>query len=128
MLKGYQHRLSVNQFSWNFIRSRVEVKEMRQEVFILNVPFFSVSVGNAQTESPQLTHLLRFITGESDIPPMGLNYPIEILYLPPSPTASLPCAQCCFSKLYLPVIYNTKDAFIQAMLKALQFGGGFGNS
>ena len=73
---------------------------MGQEVFTFN-PFFPPLKEIHKQNHPSWPILLRFITGKSSIPPTGLNYPIEILYLPPSPMASLPCAQCCFSKLYL---------------------------
>jgi len=74
-----------------------------------------------------LETLLRFVTAESSIPPMGLSMPIEIDYLPNNPEFTLPTAKTCFSKLFLPVVHDTKEAFFSAFIKALEFGSaGYG--
>ena len=74
-----------------------------------------------------LEALLRFITAESPIPPMGLSQPIEIDYLPNNPRFTLPMAKACFSRLLLPTVYDRKEDFFSAFIKALKFGSsGYG--
>lgn len=75
-----------------------------------------------------LPGLLKFITGLSVVPPMGMNNPITIQYQLNDKTAFLPRAQACFSYLILPVCHENRDDFFDAMIKGLEFGGGYGNS
>ena len=75
-----------------------------------------------------LNSLLKFVTGLSTVPPMGLACPVELCYLQQDDKLILPKAQVCFSKLYLPTVHKTQDEFNQAFLKALQFGVGYGNA
>lgn len=73
-----------------------------------------------------LRTLLKFVTGLSAIPPMGLENAIELSYLPQDIKEIFPKAQACFSKLYLPTIHNCKEEFQDAFHKALLFGFGYG--
>ena len=75
-----------------------------------------------------LPGLLRFTTGTSTIPPMGLHAPIELIYQPALKTAELPKSQACFCTLMLPVIHKTQESFFDSFEKALKFGGGYGNA
>ncbi len=55
---------------------------------------------------------------------MGLEFPIELSYLDEKET--LPKAQACFSKLYLPTVHDSNHHFEDAFRKALIFGFGYG--
>ena len=85
------------------------------------------AVDNKDDVLISLEALLRFITAESSIPPMGLSQPIEIDYLPNNPKFTLPMAKACFSRLLLPTVYDRKEDFFAAFIKALKFGSsGYG--
>ena len=73
-----------------------------------------------------LSSLLRFITGVSVIPPMGLSNPIEIGYYSNTAKNTLPGAAVCSNKVFLPVCHMTEQDFFLAFKKALEFGSGFG--
>lgn len=73
-----------------------------------------------------LASLLRFITGTSTIPPMGLRIPIEIAYYHPQSGKVLPGAAVCSHKIFLPTCHFSKPEFFTAFRKAIEFGGGFG--
>lgn len=74
-----------------------------------------------------LPMLLRFITGSSSVPPLGLQCPIVLSYLPSLENAVLPTAQACFSRLMLPVVHACKDAFFTSFVTALQYGDSYGS-
>lgn len=71
--------------------------------------------------------LLRYITGSSTIPPLGLSTPIRVSYQYNENSTIFPKAQACFSKLYLPVTHEDQDSFNVAFKKALEYGAGYGN-
>ena len=75
-----------------------------------------------------LAGLLRFCTGESCIPPMGLEYPLEFEYQSDSETAIFLKAQACFSKVFLPVVHDTREKFFESCIKSLEFGSGYGSA
>ena len=72
-----------------------------------------------------LPSLLRFITGMSSIPPMGVKFSIEILYHVNDDNV-LPSASACTHKLFLPVCHCSEDAFFSSFKTALEFGSSFG--
>ena len=74
-----------------------------------------------------LPGLLRFITGSSRVPPMGLNFPIDLFYQPDDKKNIFPQTQACFSKIMIPVCHDSKEEFFFAMTKALEYCGGYGN-
>lgn len=55
----------------------------------------------------ELCTLLKFIIGMFLCPPMGLETPIELVYLPLDEKQIFHKAQSYFSKLYLPTIYDS---------------------
>ena len=73
-----------------------------------------------------LPSLLRFITGTSSIPPMGLKKPLQCQYHP-SKEKCLPNSSACSNKITLPICHQRKEQFFAALKKALEFGGGFGS-
>ena len=75
-----------------------------------------------------LAGLLRFCTGESCVPPMGLEHPLEFEYQPNGETAIFLKAQACFSRIFLPVVHDTREKFFEACIKSLQFGSGYGSA
>lgn len=76
-------------------------------------------------EHVSLPSLLRFITGTSSIPPMGLKKPIECRYHPDKEKA-FPYFAACMNRVVLPICYKGKEEFFIAFKTALEFGGGFG--
>ena len=50
-----------------------------------------------------LPRLLKFVTGQSRIPPRGLTHKIRLRYHRGS--NRLPTAECCFHILHLPVVH-----------------------
>ena len=76
-------------------------------------------------EHVSLPSLLRFITGTSSIPPMGLKKPIECRYHPDKEKA-FPYFAACMNRAVLPICYKGKEEFFIAFKTALEFGGGFG--
>ena len=68
--------------------------------------------------------LLRFITGASHIPPMGLKGKIELRYQLEDKV--LPYFAACTHQVSLPIRHQTKEKFFDAFKTALEFGGGFG--
>jgi len=76
-----------------------------------------------KTSCVSIPALLRFITGLSTIPPLGLAMPIRICFI----DEIYPKAQACFSKLLLPTSYESQESFNMAFKKALEFGTGYGN-
>ena len=89
---------------------------------------YFVFAGNSGKLSVSLPSLLKYVTGLSSIPPTGLKQPIELLYLPDNEKAIFPKSQACFAKLMLPTLYHGKQEFFSAFIKALEFGGGYGNA
>lgn len=88
-----------------------------------------IDLDDVLNEGVRLSSLLHFITGESAIPPMGLQHPIEIQYQPSINTAIFLGSQACYSKVFLPVIHKTKEEFFGACIKSLKFGGhSYGNA
>ena len=93
------------------------------------VLFVYLDLKDVLNEGVRLSSLLHFITGESAIPPMGLQHPIELQYHPAVETAIFLGAQACCSKVFLPVIHKTKEEFFAACIKSLTFGGhSYGNA
>lgn len=79
-------------------------------------------------EDMNLSALLHFITGESAVPPMGLKHPIEVLYHPAMQSAIFMGAQACYSKVFLPIVHKSKEAFFAACFKSMKLGGhSYGN-
>ena len=78
------------------------------------------------TEGVSLRRLLRFVTGLSSIPPLGLNKPVKIDFLPPDEGQPYPKAVVCYFTLSLPIIHPTFSAFKTAFITALQYGDGYG--
>ena len=83
----------------------------------------------------QLRKLLWYATGLHSVPPMGLDFPIELKYLPPPSDDEkdknkydFPKSNACFSKLSLPTVHDSIEKFGSAFDKALSLGGGFGYS
>ena len=74
-----------------------------------------------------LSSLLRYITGSSSIPPLGFSSLIRITYQINDEDAIYPTAQACFSRLSLPVVHKSQHSFNAAFIKALEYGGGYGN-
>ncbi len=81
-----------------------------------------------KSNSPDLPFLLRFVTGLSTIPPLGLQCPIEILYQSDVKNLFFPKTQACFSILMLPVTHTTKEEFFSAFMKTLEMCGDYGNA
>ena len=78
-------------------------------------------------KSTSLSALLRFITGTSSVPPMGLKTPIELCYFTQSSGRRLPGSSACANKVFLPTCHCSKDDFFADFIKAIEFGGtGFG--
>lgn len=69
--------------------------------------------------------MLRFITGQERVPPMGLQKHIIIHYLPLDDKYRYPTADCCFSSINLPVIHQDKDCFFAAVDEAVFESGTF---
>ena len=91
--------------------------------------FVYLDLEDVLDEGIRLSSLLHFITGESAIPPMGLEHPIEVQYHLAVETVIFLGAQACYSKVILPVIHNTKEEFFTACIKSLKFGGhSYGNA
>ena len=76
--------------------------------------------------SVSLSSLLKFITGTSSVPPMGLTTPIQLAYYSKSSGKRLPGAAVCSNKLFLPTSHDNKEDFFSDMVKGIEFGGGFG--
>lgn len=72
--------------------------------------------------------LLRYTTGLSTIPPLLGSESVKITYQQNDVTAIYPKAQVCFSRLSLPVVHTNQHSFNAAFCKALEFGGGYGNT
>ena len=70
--------------------------------------------------------LLRFVTGMSTVPPLGLERPIQIVFLPPQKEEQYPKVTVCYCKLSLPVIHETFSDFKVAFTTALTYGDGYG--
>ena len=79
------------------------------------------------SEPLNLGDLLRFITGVSAVPPMGLTNNIKIDFLEESPSNTLPKAQACFYRLSLPVVHSSFESFRKGFMTALNFGGSYGS-
>lgn len=63
------------------------------------------------------------------IPPMGLHHPIDVQFHPAHKTAIFLGAQACYSKVFLPVVHESKEEFFAACFKSLSFGGhSYGNA
>lgn len=77
-------------------------------------------------EHVSLASLLRFITGTSTVPPMGLKIPIEIFYYSQSSGNTLPGAAVCSHRVFLPICHSNKHDFFADFRKGLEFGSGFG--
>ena len=77
----------------------------------------------ADQDKINLNSLLRFITGLSSVPPMGLENKISIGFI----EEVFPKAQACFCKISLPVIHSSFEEFHKAFMTALELGGGYGN-
>ncbi len=88
--------------------------------------FVLVHTGSG-TNGKQLGDLLRFVTGLSCAPPLGFTRPIQVDYLPNEPTATLPTAKACFSRLTIPVVHPSSEAFRDAFLTALEHGNAYGS-
>ncbi len=73
-----------------------------------------------------LSSLLKFITGTSSIPPMGLSNPIQLSYYSKSSGKRLPGSAACVNKLFLPTLHSEKEDFFSDLVKGIEFGGGFG--
>lgn len=80
-----------------------------------------------KTPSVSLPGLLRYITGSSAIPPIGLSIPIQVCYQRCDNSAIYPKTQSCFNKLLLPVIHKSQESFNEAFKKALEYGAGYGS-
>ena len=80
-----------------------------------------------KTPPVSLPALLRYITGSSAIPPLGLSIPVQVCYQHCDDDAIYPKAQACFSKLLLPVTHKNQESFNEAFKKALEYGAGYGN-
>ena len=52
---------------------------------------------------------------------------IKVTYQLNDEDAIYPMAQVCFSRLTLPVVHKSQQSFNDAFVKALEFGGGYGN-
>jgi hypothetical protein len=88
--------------------------------------FIYILGGHDLGENVSLPNLLRFITGSSGIPPMGLKKPIQLRYHTDE-GSSLPYFAACANTVYLPICYSDRGPFFDAFRKALTFGGGFGS-
>lgn len=86
-----------------------------------------VLTGKDASQRVSLNSLLRFMTGVSTVPPMGLPHSIDIVYRPDSSTEMFPKAHACFCQILLPVIHKNREDFFSAFIKALEFGSGYGN-
>ena len=71
-----------------------------------------------------LPSLLRFITGVSTVPPLGLPSKIQISYL--NGATALLESHACFCKVSLPITHESKEAFFNAFTKALQLCRDYG--
>ena len=69
-----------------------------------------------------LKTILKFITGQSIIPPRGLKNSIKIDYNRDE-CFPYPTAECCFSIITLPVAYNTYPGFANAMDNGILWAG-----
>jgi hypothetical protein len=80
----------------------------------------AVSIGG--TSGVTLEKMLKFITGQSSIPPRGLKNSIKIDYNRDE-SFPYPTAECCFSIITLPVAYNTYPGFANAMDNGILWAG-----
>ena len=85
--------------------------------------FFLFCITLLDREQINLDSLLRFVTGLSSIPPMGLSNKISFGFI----KEAFPKSQACFCKLQLPTIHSSYDNFRNAFMTALKFGAGYGN-
>lgn len=96
---------------------------------LLQCDVFHLGLDDVLSEQVRLSSLLHFITGDSVIPPMGLQHLIDVQFLPAHKTAVFLGAQACYSKGYLPVVHESKEEFFDACFKSLNCGGhSYGNS
>ena len=85
-----------------------------------------ISFTGDKTRNVSLPSLLRYTTGLSSIPPLQSSS-IKVIYQLNDEDAIYPMAQVCFSRLTLPVVHKSQQSFNDAFVKALEFGGGYGN-
>ena len=62
-----------------------------------------------------IEQVLKFCTGLSSVPPMGLPEPISVRFLSSHRSSVLPKADSCFGVIKLPVIHTTQQAFYENM-------------
>ena len=72
-----------------------------------------------------LKMLLRFITGQERVPPMGLQKQIVIRYLPDDQKYRYPTADRCFSIINLPVVHGDKADFFSTLDNGKEGSGTF---
>ena len=68
-----------------------------------------------------LLKILKFITGQSKVPPRGLAHKIKLGYH--NDSKKLPTAECCFSILNLPVVHMSFEEFARSMDEAVVGSG-----
>lgn len=71
-------------------------------------------IGHAEGRA-SLPQLLKFCTGLTCVPPMGLADPISVSFLRNQPNLILPKADACFAVIKLPTAHSTREMFFNKM-------------
>ena len=80
-----------------------------------------IEIGEKNNEEASLSDLLQFCTGDRQLPPMGLCFPLKVELLPNSPVHCMPTTAACFGLLAIPIIYTAQDEFTTAMNKGVLY-------
>ena len=110
---------------------RVHVSPFSGSAFYLREPiifffffFFFLTVVIPTGESqPSLGQLMRFITGVSSVPPLGLHPLIRVKL--DSASAQLPTTESCFNTIHLPMGIHQKQQFFEAMNRGILYSGSY---
>ena len=79
------------------------------------------------SDNGQLSGLLRFITGNSSLPPLELDPLISVQYLSQDPSIVMFGAAACRNILKIPTCHDSKEQFFSFFQKSLEFGDDYGS-
>ena len=91
---------------------------------------FAIFISTGENDSATVSHMLKFIGGLEQVPPLGLpnQITVKLKYFCSANCPCWPTASTCGPSITFPLHYDTYDAFCESMSSALIESCGFGFS
>lgn len=114
---------------WGLLRNRY-ISKLLNHVQALRFPseMFAIFISTGENDSATVSHMLKFISGLEQVPPLGLpnKITVKLKYFCSANCPCWPTASTCGPSITFPLHYDTYDPFCESMSSALIESCGFG--